>query len=71
MIKLVGIILIVFTGAGIGIFASEKLKQQLCSCRLLIEMFNSISVMIRYRAIDFYEVSKELKENIGFQAADL
>ena len=32
MIKLVGIILIVFTGAGIGIFASEKLKQHLCSC---------------------------------------
>lgn len=65
MIKLVGIILIVFTGAGIGIFASEKLKQQLCSCKLLIEMFNSISVMIRYRAMDFYEVSKELKENIS------
>lgn len=61
MVKYLGIILIIMSCTGIGLNASNKLKNYRNSCRRLIEIVNSIAVMIRYKQMTFYEIAGELK----------
>ena len=65
MAKILGIIIVVLACSGIGINASNKLKTYRNNCRQLIELMNTICVMIRYRNMNFYEISRELKTQKG------
>jgi len=61
MIRYLGIIFVISACTGIGINASNKLKSYRNSCCRLIEAVNSISMMIRYKQMTFYEIAGELK----------
>lgn len=67
MAEYIGIIIVVLACSGIGLNASNKLKIYRNNCRQLIEMMNAICTMIRYRNMNFYEISKELKCQKGLR----
>ncbi len=60
MVKITGFICVVLCGAGGGAIMAEKLRRLRESSRQLLEMLIQISIMIRYRALNVYEIVREL-----------
>lgn len=71
MFKVAAFICFVFAGAVVGTVFSDKLRQSRDYCRKIVSMLSDISVMIRHRALDVYEIVSELRysgvyENVQF-----
>lgn len=60
MVKIIGFICVVLCGAGGGAIMSEKLRHLRESSRQIHGMLIQVSVMIRYRALNVYEIVREL-----------
>lgn len=71
MIKLIGSILIVFTGAGIGFSKAEKLEEQLGSVRLVIHMLNDVKVMLESAYLTTEEIADRLEQNSEYKKSGL
>jgi stage III sporulation protein AB len=68
MIKLLGVIVVVFSAGFIGIISSERLKSRASELTLTGYLIDEISVLIRYKAMPVYEISAYLKnDKIGSQ----
>lgn len=63
MVKVFGFICIVLCGAGGGAIKAEKLHKLRETSRQLHAMLIHISVMIRYRALNVYEIVRELRSS--------
>jgi len=61
LLKFIGLILIVLTGASWGNVKSERLKSERNSSRLLVEIVGQISTFIRFKGLTFYEIARELQ----------
>lgn len=63
MVKLFLFILVVSGGTIVGVIASDSLHRIRDSCRLVHLMLLKISVLIRYQALDVYEIVRELRND--------
>jgi len=63
IIKSAGIILIVLCFSLAGMTASDRLKKYCLSCTLLEETAVKIGNLIRYRSLNVYDISSELKKS--------
>jgi stage III sporulation protein AB len=61
MIKIISCICFICAGAVCGAVQAEKLRKNRNICRDICDMLNVISSLIRYRALDVYEIAAELK----------
>jgi len=61
MLKMIAFVLFVLCGAVGGFTLSEKLRIRRDSCRAVCEMLHRISMLIRYRKMDMFEIIRELK----------
>lgn len=66
IIKFTGIILIIICSTMAGVMASDKLKGYYKNCILIEETANRIGIMIKYRSLDVYGISSELKKSEAF-----
>ncbi len=65
MIRLVAAFLFTAAGTAAGISLSLRLKEEREICREIGEVFRSSALQIRYRGMDVYELSSELKCKSG------
>lgn len=63
MIKILGALCFVFAGAIYGAEKSASLKNKCTCCQEIRSLIVKISVMIRYRGLNVYEIVRELKES--------
>lgn len=70
MLKILGAICLVFAGAVYGTSKSEALKINCAICREIRDLLTEISVYIRYRGLNVYEISRELNTSDRFQHLD-
>lgn len=61
MIKLIGILSIVFSAGLIGIMSAERLKKRASELSLIGYMIDEISILIRFKAMPVYEIATLLK----------
>ncbi len=61
MIKLLGALCFVFAGAIYGAEKSSSLKNKCTGCREIRSLIVKISILIRYRGLNVYEIVRELK----------
>lgn len=66
MIKLMGVLLIVLSGAVSGSIASMRLKEQSVTANLVYSMMIRISVLLRYNALSVYEIISTLRGDNSF-----
>lgn len=70
MLKILGAICFVFAGAIYGASRSEALKSRETVCREIRDLLAEISVYIRYRSLNVYEIARELNVSGHFQHLD-
>ncbi len=63
ILKLSGSFLIIICCFAFGIKSSDRLKKYYESCKLIEEVLNRISIMIRYRSMNIYGIISELKKS--------
>ena len=63
MIKLIGLLLIIFSGLGLGLHLSAKEKRHLSAVFAIEKMFNETQLMLRYEAVTFKELIAYLKKS--------
>lgn len=66
ILKLSGSFLIIICCFAFGIKSSDRLKKYYESCKLIEEILNRISIMIRYRSMNIYGIISELKKSESF-----
>lgn len=67
MLKVLGAFFLVFAGAVLGASKSEELKVRCTACHEIRELLTQISVLVRYRGLDVYEISRELVTSDRFK----
>lgn len=67
LLKLMGFICFVSAGAVVGITKSTQLKTMRDSCREICEMLIQVSIMIRHRGLDVYEIFNEILSSGGYR----
>lgn len=67
MIKIFGILLIIFSGCGVGIYFSERLSDKVRRLEKLKYMTDEIMTLIRYRHLTTNEIVQELGRNRNFE----
>lgn len=63
MTKLIGLLMIVFSGLGIGIHLSAKEKRHLNAISAIEKMFYETQLMLKYQAVTFKELIAYLKKS--------
>ena len=74
MVKITGIMLLLFMSAMTGFFAADSLRRRLCGLKALRNMLESLRLMVRYEALEVTEMVRrlcegEISSEIGFISA--
>lgn len=67
MIKFLGILLVIFSGCGAGIYLSERLSDKVKRLEKLKYMTDEIMTLIRYRHLTTSEIVQELGKDKNFE----
>ena len=62
MVKITGIMLLLFMSAMTGFFAADSLRRRLCGLKALRNMLESLRLMVRYEALEVTEMVRRLCE---------
>lgn len=62
MVKITGIMLLLFMSAMTGFFATDSLRRRLCGLKALRNMLESLRLMVRYEALEVTEMVRRLCE---------
>lgn len=70
MLRILGAVFLVFAGAVLGASKSDSLKARYAACREIRELLVQISVLVRYRGLNVYEISHELMISDRYKQLD-
>ncbi len=70
MLKIVAFILFIICGAVGGFTLSDKVRLRRDACCEIHEVLQRISLLIRYRKMDMFEIIRELKSDMSFSKLD-